>query len=572
MEDSPPFPAGLRRCAIALLAAGCALLAGSAPALAGTASTNLTGADVDFGDSGSQNNHLTVSPTGSGKLRFTDNPYAIVPQSPCVQGPNSRTADCPTDEADKLVIGLGSGSDSFDGSQSALPIWGFGADGNDTIQGGGGDDLLAGVYDDDKVYGGSGNDFLSDSAIAFPILFFPPPDQLGSGNDQMYGEGGDDTLDGGLISNGTGAGGDVMDGGPGVDTVDYSGRGNAALHVTEDGVANDGQDGEGDNVMNVERILAAGGNDAIVGDGSADELDGAGGDDALYGGGGADKLYGGTATSSTGSGHDTLYGGPGADLLSGGDGTDAASYADRTNPVVVTIDDQANDGASGEGDNVLSDIEGVVGGSASDHLTGSPSADALTGGDGGDTLRGLGGDDALTGGPGADSIDGGTGADGIDAGPGDDKIEARDGSRDKIACGPGSDAVRADFFDTVASDCERVDRGPGPVVAIATHKVRADRRGRVRLKIRCPKTALGECNGKLALTAALKKGAKPVTIGTALFDILHGKTARPRVKLTKSARNALKHRSKLKAAVLTSEVDSVGRRATASAPLVIRAH
>ena len=39
-------------------------------------------------------------------------------------------------------------------------------------------------------------------------------------------------------------------------------------------------------------------------------------------------------------------------ILNGGDGTDAATYGGRAAPVTVTLDNQANDGEAGEGDNV----------------------------------------------------------------------------------------------------------------------------------------------------------------------------------------------------------------------------
>lgn len=44
-------------------------------------------------------------------------------------------------------------------------------------------------------------------------------------------------------------------------------------------------------------------------------------------------------------------------------------------------------------------------------------------------------------------------------GDGNDKVAARNGLVDKISCGSGTDAVAADAQDTVADDCEAVDRG-----------------------------------------------------------------------------------------------------------------
>jgi hypothetical protein len=43
---------------------------------------------------------------------------------------------------------------------------------------------------------------------------------------------------------------------------------------------------------------------------------------------------------------------------------------------------------------------------------------------------------------------------------GDDRIRVRDGERDTVTCGPGTDRVRADPADVVAADCEAVNRRP----------------------------------------------------------------------------------------------------------------
>jgi Ca2+-binding RTX toxin-like protein len=197
----------------------------------------------------------------------------------------------------------------------------------------------------------------------------------------------------------------------------------------------------------------------------------------LNGGLGNDQLSGGTES-------DTLVGETGADVMSGGGGTDTADYSDRTAPLDVTIDGTANDGESGEGDNVLSDVENVTGGAANDHLTGSAAkngldgaggddllkglggADTLSGRDGSNTLAGAGGSDTLYGGAGNDSITGAAGADTIygslgnnslSGGPGDDTLYSYGGTTtDLDVCGVGTDSATVDSHDTVAADCENV--------------------------------------------------------------------------------------------------------------------
>jgi Ca2+-binding RTX toxin-like protein len=133
----------------------------------------------------------------------------------------------------------------------------------------------------------------------------------------------------------------------------------------------------------------------------------------LDGGAGNDRLTGSP-------GDDVLIGGPGADVLGGGGGRDTADYSARTAPVSVTLDNQANDGEAGEGDNVGADVEVLAGGAAGDTLTGNDGDNALLGNGGNDTLNGAGGNDQLDGGAGDDTLDGGVGSDTLTGGDGTD--------------------------------------------------------------------------------------------------------------------------------------------------------
>ena len=81
-----------------------------------------------------------------------------------------------------------------------------------------------------------------------------------------------------------------------------------------------------------------------------------------------------------------------------------ASYATRTSGVTVTLDNSANDGA-GEGDDVRTDVERVLGGSGADTLTGTSGDEELNGAGGDDTLRAIAGADTLIGGSGRDLAD-----------------------------------------------------------------------------------------------------------------------------------------------------------------------
>ena len=85
----------------------------------------------------------------------------------------------------------------------------------------------------------------------------------------------------------------------------------------------------------------------------------------------------------------------------------------------------------------------------------------ISGGDGDDVLVALSGTDRIDGDAGNDQIDPGVGTDTASGGPGDDTITSRGAHRDIYLCGPGIDSVVADALDTVAADCEFVDRPGG---------------------------------------------------------------------------------------------------------------
>ena len=88
---------------------------------------------------------------------------------------------------------------------------------------------------------------------------------------------------------------------------------------------------------------------------------------------------------------------------------------------------------------------------------GTTRRDVLTGTAHADRLYGRGGNDVLLGLAGADLLDGGPGGDRLDGGAGNDTIKAKDGVRDRVACGAGRDTVTADRADTLAG-CESVRR------------------------------------------------------------------------------------------------------------------
>jgi hypothetical protein len=160
-------------------------------------------------------------------------------------------------------------------------------------------------------------------------------------------------------------------------------------------------------------------------------------------GDGNDRLEHGTVGGKVegGSGDDDIRvtngiyqisGGPGADTIDAtGALTATVSYLDHAEGVAVRLNGLADDGAPGEGDNVLGAVTGIRGGAGNDRLEAGPT---------GSGLFGEGGDDVLVGSPERDTIDGGDGADQLLAGAGDDYIGGGAGP-DVLGGGPGVDEV-----------------------------------------------------------------------------------------------------------------------------------
>jgi Ca2+-binding RTX toxin-like protein len=126
-------------------------------------------------------------------------------------------------------------NDTISGSDAVNGL--FGGDGDDQLTGGLGNDSLSGGSDDDRLIGNAGNDF-------------------GFGND------GNDIWLGAAVSDGA----DFFEGSVGIDTASYAAR-NAGDPVTVriDNLANDGSDGENDNIrLDVENVSGGSGNDFLA--------------------------------------------------------------------------------------------------------------------------------------------------------------------------------------------------------------------------------------------------------------------------------------------------------------------
>jgi Ca2+-binding RTX toxin-like protein len=206
--------------------------------------------------------------------------------------------------------------------------------------------------------------------------------------------------------------------------------------------------GAGDDVL-----TGAGGADTIDGGAGADDVSGGDGNDVLDGGADDDVVSGGAGTDIVGGGSedDVLDGGLGPDTIRGGTGIDLVSYFSATAETIsVTLDDLANDGVAGEGDNVASDVDDVIVSSAGPPATpggaAAPGNVTVTGTATSNSLQVLGGNSLIVGGRGNDLLAGG---------PNNDTIDARDGFFDRVQCGGGVDTAIVDTLD-VTSGCENV--------------------------------------------------------------------------------------------------------------------
>ena len=113
----------------------------------------------------------------------------------------------------------------------------------------------------------------------------------GDGNDRLYGDKGNDELNGG----------------DGIDTVFFSGKSNVInLSKTTQQNTKDGKD----TLIGIENVNAGSGNDKVYGSKGANILSGGKGNDLLVGGKGNDKLIGGKGKDifklSTGKGYDLI--------------------------------------------------------------------------------------------------------------------------------------------------------------------------------------------------------------------------------------------------------------------------
>jgi hypothetical protein len=175
-----------------------------------------------------------------------------------------------------LAIDLGDGDDTYDGSTYDRWL---------TVEGGPGDDDIAGGSAISKLNGGPGADRLVATDSLTTLAGGPGPD----------------------VMRGTGAT---------LVTVTYADRA-APLRIDMRPGGGDGELGEDDSVgPGISEVVGGSGDDVIVGDESPNLIESGAGDDVIHGAGGDDRIF-------AGGGADTIHGGDGADSLYPGRDLDA---------------------------------------------------------------------------------------------------------------------------------------------------------------------------------------------------------------------------------------------------------
>jgi Ca2+-binding RTX toxin-like protein len=265
-----------------------------------------------------------------------------------------------------------------------------GVNGDDTLNGGAGNDSLFSYEGNDTLAGGLGNDYIDG----------------GAGNDSLIGGVGNDTFEG--VYNG-----DIIDGGEGIDFLSNLNASNATVDIS----------------INSNNLNLDFGNTSIVT--SIANIESIG---SLTTGSGNDRFVYNQADSVAGK---SINANGGNDFLS----VDYSGYQRAVSNTNNTRFESAGIGT------ILvllsySNIEqfNITGTNLNDSLFGGIGNDSINGGVGNDSLIGVAGNDTLDGGEGNDFIDSGAGNDSVIGGAGNDTITGVN-SGDIIDGGVGFDVL-----------------------------------------------------------------------------------------------------------------------------------
>jgi Ca2+-binding RTX toxin-like protein len=378
----------------------------AAPAGAATISSEFDGT-LDINAAAGETNAMTigVAATADGSTVTIDDAGAPLTAGGGCQVANDGEVTCTVQGLYVVFVELGDANDSLaaDNGDPSVQFTVVAGDGSDSVEvgprgeicldGDGGADRLTITTPSRSctIDGGPGDDVLIGSDGYDRLYGGPDADTvLGQGGDDyVYGDDGDDRVHGG----------------PGNEVIAEGGTGD----------------------------------DLVVGEAGHDLIDDGIGDDRLLGGAGADRFY------------STFFFDDGGDVYDGGPGRDRLTYFCPT--CRISLDNRANDGRPGEGDDVAVERVAIPSRVPRDPDDGDPGQSY---GSGDDVLAGDAADNFLIAQRGDDRLNGGDGADLLRAGRGADVIHADDAAADLLVnCGPGEDVAFVDALDDPVG-CERV--------------------------------------------------------------------------------------------------------------------
>ena len=303
-----------------------------------------------------------------------------------------------------MLLG-GDNNDVMSAAGQSIGVIAYAYGGNDQITGGSGNDQIYGGSGTDILIDGNGNDLIVAGTGVGDVII------VGSGKDTIYAS-----------PNGT-AGTGQSDWNP---NVQYSATnlptGHHGTYISV-GSGNDLIYGQGGD----DEIVGGGGNDVIYAGSGNNLIIGGAGADTIYGGGGNDVIYafqpgswtgvdsGVVRTVYGGTGNETIYGGSGDDQIYGGLGNTNISAGNGN----VTIYAAAGNNTIGDGNG-----NDVIYGSptGNDTITTGSGTDRILAGNGNDTITLGAGNDTVTLGTGVDTVYGGAGSDIIVGGGGTDTL------------------------------------------------------------------------------------------------------------------------------------------------------
>jgi Ca2+-binding RTX toxin-like protein len=546
----------------------------SAPVVGTTATLNLDGADDDVIVSVSAFGGLLVHNQSTGGLSGATDWDSVTAGEQTVPANGTFT----------VIVNGGDGNDSLTVLAHSNELAAVGLDG------GPGDDLLAGADSNDTLAGGDGNDRLVGAVGADVLGGGAANDTLvwnnGDGSDTLNGHAGND----GTEVNGAPTSGDVFSLEPNAGRIKFQ-RTNLKPFTLDasterfqvNGLGGDdsiaAKDGVG--ALTLLSVDGGAGADTVNGSDGADLILGGEGNDVLDGGGGDDRIIGdrGNDTMNGGTGDDTLVwnNGDNTDVMNGDAGRDDVEVNgaptpgdvfsvqpngsritfDRPNLVPFSLDIASSETLHANG--LGGDHSITVGDVGAFQVTGA-------GGAGNDTLNGGGSAETFLGGSGNDTITPGGGIDVVTGDEGDDQVNVRDNSADLALGGNRNDSVVADGTDLdILDGFETVDR-PAVVVAppvnTATRPVAIKggtvkvRKGTASIKVSCPPMSSGNCTGSVAVRTAKSvklAGLRAVVqLGSARFNLTPGGSKTLKVRLARGSGRLADRKGHLKVLAVAS--------------------